>query len=351
MKHNIRINLINPETKFKHIKFSNRISKVSPKKEVYLSGLKEQIKKTKEKNFQGKEDIIRYIEKTGFDNVHIVKNQNELGELLVEILEKNRVVLVNKSFSIYAIGDLLDLKGFQVFETYYKNFDTKKINYWDLHEINPEVLLDSFRIMGVDVKDESIKKKATGLLGVSAFSLEGDIFLIEHSFNISEIIKTCETLIFIVPINKVFRTNEDVLPVIKALINSGYYSILYDLGAQKLCEKANKNDRTISIEELENAGYAQEIHVIIIDENKPLEFFNCIGCRYCTIHCPSYNYFTYIGDKVANVLEFSFLKIKNIFTVPNSPTVILYVPVRRASCRERGCRHVYMIVGAACMER
>jgi len=230
------------------------------------------------------DDAARYIKKVaGKDPGPVLTNYSSTVKEVIPLLEMEVVSSYNSEINLQDLGKIDPLK-----------------NFWDIKPVEKEIVWDSFKIdrettfkgarLPVDAK--------VGLLGVNCISKNGQVYFVQHLQNISKIVRTVDTLILVIGIDKVVRNDEEAAFQARCCGMFGLDTILADLlfmSSDAIKSSKRKSGKTRTKEEVEYPpNNPKKIHIIFLDNHRKelknsefSELSNCIGCRACASMCPN----------------------------------------------------------------
>ncbi|UCH90068.1 MAG: lactate utilization protein [Thermoplasmata archaeon] len=188
--------------------------------------------------------------------------------------------------------------------------------YWDLPYSEPVQIWNSFNldpaIKGYyRTESPSIPGKYAALMGVNCLTSDGNMFMLQHLQNITNVLANAETAIFVVGLEKLVRHYEQGLFQTRCSALFGYETILLELfdrteegpektkaakkrPAQPKLKAKKKGSKTGRADQsFIEFSLPAEVHVIILDngrkgilDTKFKDILKCIGCGACGRLCP-----------------------------------------------------------------
>ncbi|MFI5394259.1 MAG: anaerobic glycerol-3-phosphate dehydrogenase subunit C [Candidatus Binatia bacterium] len=133
------------------------------------------------------------------------------------------------------------------------------------------------------------RRDVVGLFSANAASAaSGALYLLQHSQNIGNLLRTARSLIFVVAVDKIACDDIAARRQVEAVGTFGADSVLLDLARAK--PLGNPLDQFAAVAEA-----APAIEVILLDNGRTgllhsqyRSLLNCIGCRACATRCPTY---------------------------------------------------------------
>ncbi|MCE5214724.1 MAG: LUD domain-containing protein [Methanobacterium sp.] len=285
--------------------------------------LKKQVKKIREYSINHLDDLKELAFKRLRDNgieVIYASDANEALKAIYGIVKDEKYVAKSKSNTASEIGitDLFKEKGIKLIETDLGDrivqFTTKKksshpigpaahLNIGDIAELlskkfKKHVNEDPQEILNLVRQDvlEEIESCNVGITGANSLAAEdGSLVMVHNEGNIS-LVSMLNTHIIIVGIDKLVRTIEEAISVVKL-------ETIYATGktVPAYMNVISSPSKTADIEQiLLNGMYgASRVVVVLLDNGRskalkdcPESLF-CIGCGSCIVTCPIYNILGY----------------------------------------------------------
>jgi len=285
-----------------------------------ISKLQERVKKIREYSIGNLEELIetaktRFLE-NGMEVIFAENSQVALDEIY-KLIKDESIIAKSKSNNVNEIGlsAFLGSKGIEIVETDLGDriVQMDPESYGPSHPIGPAAHLDMEKIaqiaskkFGVDVKPEPksilnifkadiIERLANcnvGITGANSVAAEdGALVMVHNEGNIS-LVSMKDTHIVVVGIDKLVRTVEDAVSVVKL-------ETIFATG-KKIPAYMNvitSPSKTADIEQvlLKDMYGAKRVIVILLDNGRSealkqsKECLLCIGCGSCIVSCPVYN--------------------------------------------------------------
>ncbi len=205
----------------------------------------------------------------------------------VAALAAGTPVAVTRAAVLGELHPALTERGITTVPTYgpgTTDFVARHRRFWQLPPHAPST---SWRTQAaLDAASE--RRDIVGLFGVNAVSATtGTIYLLQHSSNIGELLRTARLLIFVVAVDKIAGDDGAAQRQVEAVGTYGTDSVLLDL--------ARTRPRGDPLERFPPAAGALGVEVILLDNGRTdllrsryRELFTCIGCRACATRCPTY---------------------------------------------------------------
>jgi L-lactate utilization protein LutB len=285
-----------------------------------ISKLQERVKKIREYSIGNLEELIetaktRFLE-NGMEVIFAENSQVALDEIY-KLIKDESIIAKSKSNNVNEIGlsAFLGSKGIEIVETDLGDriVQMDPESYGPSHPIGPAAHLDMEKIaqiaskkFGVEVQPEpksildifkvDIIERLTncnvGITGANSVAAEdGALVMVHNEGNIS-LVSMKDTHIVVVGIDKLVRTVEDAVSVVKL-------ETIFATG-KKIPAYMNvitSPSKTADIEQvlLKDMYGAKRVIVILLDNGRSealkqsKECLLCIGCGSCIVSCPVYN--------------------------------------------------------------
>jgi len=285
-----------------------------------ISKLRENVKEIRKYSIENLEELIE-IAKTRFleNGIEVIFTENTQAALdeIYKIIKDESTIAKSKSNNANEIGlsAFLESKGIEVVETDLGDriVQMDPESYGPSHPIGPAAHLDMEKIaqiaskkFGVEVKPEPksildifkadiierLENCNVGITGANSVAAEdGALVMVHNEGNIS-LVSMKETHIVVVGIDKLVRTVEDAVSVVKL-------ETIFATG-KKIPAYMNvitSPSKTADIEQilLKDMYGAKRVIVIFLDNGRSEALKNseecllCIGCGSCIVSCPVYN--------------------------------------------------------------
>ncbi len=224
-------------------------------------------------------------------------------DYITHVTQDTKAIAIGKSSTTNELRPGLEKSGYTLIDTYSPQFSQhdeveKKINYpWQLPAILSQSAWDTFDYSS-DAGQQAMPgqgvKDIVALLGVNAASAEdGSIFFLQHSANISTILRQARKLILVIGLEKIVGSRSEAFFQTKCAGAYGMESILLDL---KIGD-TNQGVTNLLAEIPEAADLGRELHIVLLDNGRTSiakgdykELLRCIGCRACLKQCSGYRY-------------------------------------------------------------
>jgi glycerol-3-phosphate dehydrogenase subunit C len=196
------------------------------------------------------------------------------------------------------LGELsaaLTERGVQMIPTYGPRLSDFVARYRRFWQLPHHALSTNWRIQAVSDRFALAQEERThqrrdvvGLFGVNAASAaSGAIYLLQHSDNIGDLLRTARHLVFVVAIDKLVADDVAARHQVDAIGTYGTDSVLLDL--------ARTRPQGDPLERFAPTDGEPSIAVILLDNGRTellrgqyRSLFTCIGCRACATRCPTY---------------------------------------------------------------
>ncbi|MFQ5666911.1 MAG: anaerobic glycerol-3-phosphate dehydrogenase subunit C [Candidatus Binatia bacterium] len=163
-------------------------------------------------------------------------------------------------------------------------FEARWHRFW---ELSPLVPAANWRTRPV-VDGNTDRRDVVGLFGVNALSATtGSIYLLQHSQNISDLLRAARRLIFIAGVDKIAIDDAAAGRQVEAASTYGVSSVLLDL--------ARTPPLGSPLEHFPPVSGSPVTEVILLDNGRKdlrdgpyRSLLACIGCRACATRCPTY---------------------------------------------------------------
>ncbi len=259
-------------------------------------------------------DVIEAFQDGGI-NVILAKNSDDAIAKVLELIGNERLVVKSKTNVGREIGltEKLCDAGISVIETDVGDRILQILNELPSHPTGPAAHLSAsiiakglssyfgfnvqpsaeeiVRIIKSDISDK-LRRATVGICGANAITREGAIVLLHNEGNISKILTSCEKVIVITGIDKIYPNIESAMTAAK--IQSVFAAgIILPSFVEIVCGTA----KTADVEKrLVKEGKPKEIHLLLVDNGRReligsgfAELFYCIGCGNCVVNCPSHS--------------------------------------------------------------
>jgi glycerol-3-phosphate dehydrogenase subunit C len=270
------------------------------------------VRRSSAASIDGLVEDFKNCSRTVFDGVAYARDSGEAAVLISRLSADTPHLCVNRSGAVKELFAGLRAKGFLIRETYYDEYDASKCQpLQNALTLPPEVLWQSFAIESYPVQPPGPFRDFTGILGVSAISVDGSAFFVQHLRNIGGILREAKRIVLIVGLDKLVGTKEDAEFQARCMAVFGLESVVTEIAESYAEDRKSKEGAPEFLATIGN----REVHAVIVDDGrrsilhsklKPLHY--CIGCRACARACPSYPYLR--GDLLRSPKEYlaDFLK-------------------------------------------
>ncbi len=285
-----------------------------------ISKLRENVKEIRKYSIENLEELIETAKTRFLENgmeVIFAENSQAALDAIYKIIKDESIIAKSKSNNVNEIGlsAFLGKKGIEIVETDLGDriVQMDPESYGPSHPIGPAAHLDMEKIaqiasekFGVEVKPEPksilnifkadiikrLEKCNVGITGAnSAAAEDGALVMVHNEGNIS-LVSMKDTHIIVVGIDKLVRTVEDAVSVVKL-------ETIFATG-KKIPAYMNvitSPSKTADIEQvlLKDMYGAKRAIVILLDNGRIEALKNnkecllCIGCGSCIVSCPVYN--------------------------------------------------------------
>jgi len=280
--------------------------------------LRDELRKIKEDSisniFELKKKALANLTKNGIKVIE-AKDSKDAIKKIKKIIGKEKLIIKSKSNTANEINLSYELRDRELIETDLGDFLVQIFNSKDLHPVLPALNLTLEKIskkikekFKKEIKPneedivkfireylrEKIFKAKIGITGANVVSSDGSIFILENEGNISLVSRIPEKHIILTSFDKIVKTREEALKIIKATSIFGTaqdYPVYVNIisGPSKT---ADIQDKLIT-----GAQGAKEVYLILLD-NKRTEILNsefkellyCINCGACLNFCPVYHH-------------------------------------------------------------
>ena len=299
MHENIKI--IEPIEDWKRTAFINSLNR--KRIEFDKNEIKIKLRKIRENSIENYQKLSKLFEKNikkKGAKVFTAKNSKQAIDYIARITDKKNMY-INKSLVIDELRDEIQKRDFEIFETYKDEFaivnHTEKKNYWEIANIPDEILWDSFTINSNLKDDFENDYNGIGLLGANVVSAnDGSIFFLQHSTNISKILKTLDKIFIIVTIDKIVENYDEAYFQTKCVSLFGLKNILNELSQFPPLIEENSRKKQKGLKSGIKSKDSREVHVILLDNGRSKiiksefkELSYCISCKACRSACPLLN--------------------------------------------------------------
>jgi L-lactate dehydrogenase complex protein LldG len=282
-----------------------------------IKKLQEKVKKIREESIENMEELLETAQKTfkenGIESFYAADSEIACN-LIHDFIKNEKIIAKSKSNTVFeiALSDFLKEKNIGLVETdlgdriVQLNPDDKR----PAHPIGPALHLNVEKIaeiisgsMHEDIEPhprtimelvkanvlEELNKCQVGVTGANSVAAEdGSLIMVHNEGNIS-LLTMMDTHIVVVGIDKLVRTIEDSISVIKL-------ETAYATGTKipSYINVISAPSKTADIEKrlLKGMYGAKKVVVILLDNGRRdamKECLWCIGCGSCIVACPVYN--------------------------------------------------------------
>jgi L-lactate utilization protein LutB len=186
-----------------------------------------------------------------------------------------------------------------------------KVGYWNFPRLEPIQIWSSFTYVPgkrdyYRSSSPAVPSEYSSLIGVNCVSADGNIFLLQHLQNISNIISNSKITFFVIGLEKLVGSYEQAALQTRCAALYGYDSILLDLfgrmnvlsenskaKTKPKSNKVKKSKRGTDEEAFFDFKLPPDVHLIILDNGRKdllgsefQEILRCIGCNACSKLCP-----------------------------------------------------------------
>jgi L-lactate utilization protein LutB len=285
--------------------------------------LKEKVRKIRQYSIDHQDELkdiaVKKLRDNGIEVIYAL-NSTEALEAIYDLVKNEKNVAKSKSNTASEIGitDFFRKNGINLIETDLGDrivqFTNKKksshpigpaahLNVEDIariisEKLNEEVKSDPQQILEIVKLDvlKGIKKCNVGITGANSLAAQdGSLIMVHNEGNIS-LVSLLDTHIIIVGIDKLVRTIEEAISVVKL-------ETIYATGktAPAYMNVISSPSKTADIEQIILNGMygASRVVVILLDNGRSQalkecpESLLCIGCGSCIVTCPIYNVLGY----------------------------------------------------------
>ena len=244
------------------------------------------------------EGFISQVDERGLARSYLAKDARDAADYIEKNVNQKEALAINRAGIVGELRVHLETNGHRLVHTYLSEYvegeDREKVlhHYWQLPDVSPESALQSFDIQRPERSKG--RKDYTALIGVSAASAEdGSVVFLQHTSNISTMLREASKVILIVGVDKIVRTKDDAVFQARSMGAFGLENVVINLSLPEPDEAAlelvNK-----PLEDIE-----AEIHVILLDNGRSelaqrgefAQLLTCISCQACAIQCPTYQHF------------------------------------------------------------
>lgn len=207
--------------------------------------------------------------------------------------------------------------------------------YWNIPSTDPVQIWNSFSVEPSTKgyyrsQAPYIPGEYGSLMGVNCISAEGDLFLVQHLQNISNILSGSKIAVFIIGLEKLVRGYEQGLLQSRCTALFGYETILLDmfsrpdlnlsLNEHNNIPKTRSRSRKTGLRSRDDTdpyfefGLPPEIHVILLDNGRRelldsgfKDILKCISCKACSRLCPRTRYDPKTSLNARDIIMASFI--------------------------------------------
>lgn len=206
----------------------------------------------------------------------------------VALLAAGTPVAVTRAAVLGELYPALVTRGVEPLSTYGPPlnvpFEARRQRFWQLPPHPPPTNWETQSVAACGAN----RRDVVGLLGVNAVSAEtGAVYLVQHSHNISELLRAARLLVFVVGIDKIACDDMAAARQASAVALYGADSVCLDLArAQPVDDPLGR---------FPPAAGQPTLEVILLDNGRTAlidtryqSLLTCIGCRACATRCPTY---------------------------------------------------------------
>ncbi|MEW6069359.1 MAG: heterodisulfide reductase-related iron-sulfur binding cluster [Candidatus Thermoplasmatota archaeon] len=309
----IPVEIINPSTGYKIPKILYKFRKRVP--EFNLEEISKRLKEIRNYTTDHLDSLLQQLKKTleryqGVDLIY-ARDAKDVVTVLKRICGTSKKISVNKSNTVEELRELLLEEGFEIEDTYFKEFEgfvavNERRPYWQAPEVTPEVKWRSFIPIpfGWEGKEgrAKVEKNKVILFGVNAISADdATVFFLEHSRNITRGLREASHIVFLVGLEKVVKNREDALFQTLCTGLFGFEGISSELKLQSAKQDPSVKD----CQQDKNP----QISIILLDNGRDAtrenfkELLWCIGCRTCNAVCPSFFAYERVFEGPRNLIR------------------------------------------------
>ena len=234
----------------------------------------------------------------GYAGSYQAKDAEDAAEHIEKITGQAETLAINRAGIIGELRPLLEANGHPLIHTYLAGYprgeDVEKVlhRYWQLPDVSPESAYESFNVQRVE--PSTGRKDYTALLGVSAAAAEdGSVVLLQHTSNVSTMLREARKVILIVGVDKIVRTRDEAVFQARSMGAFGLENVILNLSLPDSIEQA------LEFEKLPLEDVEAEIYIILLDNGRRelaqqgefAQLVTCISCQACAVQCPTYDYF------------------------------------------------------------
>ncbi len=322
------------------------INKRLGKEAITTDGLHEQLLELRKKAIRNIKKNFSTFKKKAKENdkltLHISKDPSEAVNYIfneTRNLELSRID-INRSNTIRTLEPYLHQKGFEVVHTYNHAIKSGNLGvfdnvepgyYWTLSELELENKFQSFNRnpKPIAYTRELISRSTSkgdfiGVLGANVFSTTGEIFAVQHLYNITSILTHAKQSFLVLTLDKLVGSYSDALFQARCTAMYGLEQIILDLfDVERLKgklkgKKVKKSKKTAKSQTIDKNYYEryqppENLHIIILDDarmkllgSNQEDLLFCIGCRKCGLLCPRIRVGRQKPDEVKDLTQVSF---------------------------------------------
>lgn len=292
------------------------------KSKLSADELKEQLLALRKRSLKNRNKNLktfkRRIEENRNLTLKIVRSPSEAVRYITDQSKSLGITRVdmNKSNTLRGLEPELMKKGFETIHSYnYATesgnigiFENLKLgNYWDLRGLELENNFQSFHMNPKPLSySRQLINRATsnqdfiGLLGANVFCTTGEIFTVQHLYNISSILSHAKQTFIVLTLDKLVNSYDDALFQARCTAMYGLEPVILDLfDTQRSKPRSKKQTKRMikgkatSEGDYENYLLPENLNIILLDDtrmnlvgSKQEDLLYCISCRRCGLYCP-----------------------------------------------------------------
>lgn len=287
----------------------------------YIEELAKKLRETKLKVIENIEFYIEKCEKSvknNGGNFYFAKDEQEVHEILLNLVGKNKKIVMSKSMTAHEVGviEYLTQLGNEVFESDLGEFLVQIANEKPFHILAPAIHMSKEKIIKLLKEKLSVKidedakveelvmlvreylrnkfiEAEIGITGANAIAADsGSVVLVENEGNARITSSFPQTHIAITGVEKLVPTFQDA--IIQAIVQSAYAGFFPPAYISVISGPSFTGD--IELKRVSPSHGPKSFHLILVDNGRIKaskdeilkEALLCVRCGRCHFYCPTY---------------------------------------------------------------
>jgi L-lactate utilization protein LutB len=251
------------------------------------------------------EEYLSQVMEQNYSGSYVAVDAEDAAVYIEKIVDEGEALAINRAGIIGELRAHLEANGHRLVHTYLSEYgegedrDQVLHHYWQLPDVSPESALQSFDIQRPERSKG--RKDYTALIGVSAASAEdGSVVFLQHTSNISTMLREASKVILIVGVDKIVRTRDDAVFQARSMGAFGLENVVINLSLP------DPDEAALELINRPLGDIEAETHIIVLDNGRCAltqrgefaQLLTCISCQACAILCPTYAHF---DDQLAKI--------------------------------------------------